>query len=295
MNRIKLIFSCIVVFFFVQLSASEKHVIGYIGGKGAGFCFSFVSALVHLGVCKEKNLIPVIYWSSLSPYYVDKGNKNDNVWEYYFEPVSNLSFQQGDIVHWKPRFPGGPFIGFDIQDYSRNFNNDFRKYMNSVIQKYVKVKKHIVNKIEFFFEKYMRGKKILGVHVRRTNKITESPLFDINVFLKKASSYVNKGYYIFIASDEHAVVEKFTKQFPGRVIFYNSHRSFDSSPNYHPDYHGRDRKDPLNAILGEEILIETILLSKCDLFLHSYTNVATAVLFFNPILKNIYLDPRNIS
>jgi hypothetical protein len=37
-------------------------------------------------------------------------------------------------------------------------------------------------------------------------------------------------------------------------------------------------------------LIEVLLLSKCDLFLHTCSNVSSAVLLFNPELKHLLFE-----
>lgn len=289
MKKVK-VFIFIFLFFYLQSFSFEKKYI--IGVLGSGFFSEFFGVLRNIIGCEKKRLVPVVYWDHRSPYYVDKGNRYNNVWEYYFEPVSNLKFEKADKINRIPYdeissfFPSSPYIEWQLPNYVHNFDYNFRKYMNSIIRKYIRIKKSILEKVNFFYKKYMKGKKIIGVHIRGTNKILESPPVDINVFLKVVSRY--KKHKIFIASDEHAIVKKFKKAFPQEVICYDAHRSSDSSPHYL----GTDKKNPLNAIIGEEVLIETMLLSKCDLFVHSVSNVSTVVLFFNPELKHIFLDPN---
>lgn len=287
MKKIKIIFA-MSIFLFLPSFSVEKYV---IGGRAAGFFSNFLSTLMHLIGCKKNRLVPVVYWDQYCPYYVDNGKPYNNVWEYYFEPVSNLDYKKGDELHRYHLFDEYSPLYWLMPDYVYNFDYTFRKKMNSIIREYVKIKKHIPAKVNFFYKKYMKGKKIIGVHVRGTDKKLENIQPSLDSFLKIIDKY--KECHILIASDEYAIVEKFKKRFHGRVICYDAHRSLNSTP-VHNNSFITSQKNPLNAILGEEVLIEAILLSKCDLFVHSVSNVATAVLFFNPKLKHIFLDPNKV-
>jgi Flp pilus assembly secretin CpaC len=52
-----------------------------------------------------------------------------------------------------------------------------------------------------------------------------------------------------------------------------------------------NNSDLNRALLGEEVIIEAMLLSKCNFLIHGPSNVTTAVLVLNPYLKhvNIYI------
>jgi hypothetical protein len=85
----------------------------------------------------------------------------------------------------------------------------------------------------------------------------------------------------FVATDEEKLLNLSKKSLHGPVIHYNSYLS----PTTHPVH---TKKPPSRYKLGEDVLIDAQLLSKCDYFLHTRSNVAIAVCMFNPDLKNIY-------
>ena len=66
----------------------------------------------------------------------------------------------------------------------------------------------------------------------------------------------------------------------GPVVYYDSYRSVNGEP-IHDSEHSYNK-----AQLGEEVLIEVSLLARCDLFVHTRSNVSTAVLLFNPDINN---------
>ena len=47
-----------------------------------------------------------------------------------------------------------------------------------------------------------------------------------------------------------------------------------------------DKKIEQRAKMGEDVIVEVNLLSRCDLFLHTCSSVSTAVLFLSPELEH---------
>ena len=77
--------------------------------------------------------------------------------------------------------------------------------------------------------------------------------------------------------------DQITKKYKNKIIFYNSYRSIkdDSFKKYSREKH--------RYKLGEEILIESLILSKCHTFLFVETNVSAFVRFLK--IKNQILIP----
>lgn len=253
-----------------------------IGCRPAGFFSNFLGTLINIRWAQKNNKIPVAYCKWHSPYYQAEGyNGATNVWEYYFEPISKLSFNNDDNVYWQY----SSIDGFEIPSLDPiSYNKRFRKIFNSIIKKYIRIKPNIKKKIDSFYKKNMQGKKNIGIHLRGTDKYTEVVPVDPTVILDKANKLAKKldsNCQFFIATDEENLLNLAKKNLKGKVIFCNSHRSQNGSPVW----------DVFNerAILGEEILIESQLLSKCDYFIHTISNVSMAVCYFNPNIKNILL------
>jgi len=273
-----------------QISNQEKYVIGT--RFGAGFFASFNIVLNHISWCQDNNKIPVVYWDYQSPYsshYRHQKPNDDNVWESYFEPISNLAYEERDAVHNHDL--GEKYsLGYLVLDSSR------RNQAYQLIQKYIKIKPHIQKKINHFYQQSMVGKKTIGIHLRGTDKGYEEPLVDPQEIVRKALALADSDTQFLIASDDQMLFNKMLFLLQGhKVIFYKCYRSI----NGHPVHQPYNRSElvvntavnaPSYAQLGEDVLIEVSLLAKCDLLVHSLSNVSTAALYFNPTMQHILVQ-----
>jgi hypothetical protein len=255
-----------------------------IGCEGAGFFSIFITALNHFAWCERNKRTPVVYWDWQCLYYQKTGYNNTfNAWEYYFEPVSQLRYQAGDqITRGFYALDGTsiPYLPFNVNVFEE-WKQSLKPF-NALIQKYVKIKPPINHKINNFYNLYMRGKKTIGIHIRGTDKHLEKQIVPVSldVIIAQANKY--SDYQFFIATDEHRLLEEAKKKLNGKVISYNAVRSVDGSPIH---YDARVS----HPLRGEEVLIESQLLSKCDLIIHTCSNVSLCAYYFNPNLKGILL------
>ncbi|MDR3646569.1 MAG: hypothetical protein P4L22_03435 [Candidatus Babeliales bacterium] len=270
----------IFILIFNLIGDENKFVIGC---RPSGFFSNFLSALINIRWAEKNNKIPVVWCQWHSPYYqVDGYNGSKNVWEYYFESISELNFKEGDKSYWQyAAIDGFEIPSLDAVSYSPKFRNLF----HSIIKKYIKIKPNIQNKINVFYKKNMHNKKNIGIHLRGTDKFTEVQPVDTKVIFNcanKLAKKLGKNCQFFVATDEERLLDLAKSNLQGKVIAYTSHRSQNSNPVWDFYLHNR-------AILGEEVLIESQLLSKCNYFIHTISNVSIAVCYFNPRLKNILL------
>ena len=256
----------------------DKHVIGV---RNVGFFSNFLAVLGHLTWCEKEKKTPVVYWDSTFPYYqCDHCNSNKNAWERYFSPVSSELYQYGDVIDRNYQAPDGSFL---IWNDFKPYDEKTRYYYNRVIKKYINIKEPILKKVQMFYEKNMKGKKTIGMHIRGTDKKNEVKLIPISQFIKLAKTY-SKDNQFFIATDEYELLDEIKKTLKGYcIINYDAHRSINKEPIHYKNLSNKIK-------LGEEILIEMLLLSYCDKFIHGISNVALAVLLFNPFLEHICLN-----
>ena len=125
-----------------------------------------------MGWCERNNKIPVVHWDQQSLYFQPQGyNGSYNVWEYFFEPLSGLNYQPGNTVHRNYFAPDGSGIEY------RSFNGldmiAYKYWAHDLINKYIKIKPSIKAKIDHFYNRYMVGKKTIGIHLRGTDKQAE--------------------------------------------------------------------------------------------------------------------------
>jgi len=265
---------------------AEKYVIGI--PFQCGFFSIFFGTLSNIIWAKKQGKDPVVYWQK-NCTYAQKGGHNGSVnepWEYYFEPVSEQHYEPGDTIHASYGDPDGFGIPNGPGCYDEKFHKELKFAMHDAIEKYIRIKPVIREKIETFYQQHMQGKLVIGIHLRGTDKLLEARAHNPQQILDKIAEFtvqIRQICWFFVATDEERLLDLAKQKFGDRVISYNSRRSHNAIPvHYLPNKDG--------AIVGEEVLIEAQLLSRCKLFIHTRTNVATAVLFFNPHIKSIFIE-----
>jgi hypothetical protein len=270
--------------------SSEKNI-QLLTRTKAGLFSTFFSVLAHLTWCEKNDLTAYVYWGKDSNYYdKDSGQNTENVWEYYFEQLSDLDYniiKDSDNVDIRKSY--GSIDGFSIP-YSENYElvlqDSFRKNMKRIIDKYIKVKPHTMATVEEFYKENIAGKTTFGIHIRGTDKFKELAAVSIEKICEQANECAKglSNYQFFVATDQEALLTKAKQLLSGPVISYHSYRSIDGRA-----IHKKTRPYHSKYMLGEEVLIEVLLLARCNKFIHTRSNVSTAVLFFNPDLENFVL------
>jgi len=285
---------------------SKKYVIGY-HNAGAGMFSAIAGVLNNIAWCERNGKIPVVYWgpeaygqlryptqTCNTPYYQEGGfNGSTNVWEYYFEPVSEERYLLGDqitcnyYVYHTPRellIPvhyGNPRSCLQIECRER------RKEIKYLVDKYIKVKPEVMNKVDAFYEAHFKGKKTIAIHMRGTDKKTEVAQVTTEDICSVANEYAakNPGCQFFVCTDELSLLSRAQELLLGNIITYDAHRSEDGKPLHLYI----QQQSP--AKLGEDVIIEALLMSRCDLFVHTCNNVAIGVMYLNPSLDTVLIVP----
>ena len=104
----------------------------------------------------------------------------------------------------------------------------------------------------------------------------------VEVILDEANKYADGNTQFFVASNNQALTQLARDILKGPVINYDAVTAVgivDITP----------WREKLHPRAGEDVLIEVLLLSKCDFFIHTISQVSTAVLYFNPTLQHTVL------
>ena len=257
-------------------------------------------------------------------YSEEEYNGTKNPWEYYFKPASpstveeamlstysvsdifQVGFHDLDISSLEKKFliynlhsytPLNLWIHmvtspeFETQEeYQKSALYEHRKQVNDYIEKYVDIREEITEKIDSFVDKHFT-KNILGVHIRGTDKNSESvhgqrPFVTIEDYLNIIQEYVEKNSdaSIFVASDNNEAIRKIFQKFSNnKIIVYNCTRmsSYSSPLAIHYSPHR-------SPIAGEEALIDCVLLSRCSHLICTDSNLAAGALYFNPEMPCIF-------
>ena len=176
---------------------------------------------------------PVVYWKACKS--VCSRDPRVNSWEWYFEPIgSGLLESQAERVLCPLMLENEESVlrtlsnlkltlnsSFRNRSYTAGFANNRiitekeRRRVNQMLQQYIKPNNRIIRKLNNFYQRYLAGNTVLGVHVRGTDhwmETNEKRLPHLMSWIKSAQSILKtlpQPSKIFIASDNDEVIEKF--------------------------------------------------------------------------------------
>jgi hypothetical protein len=199
-----------------------------------------------------------------------------NWWEYYFEPICLGSSKS--------------FVKVATEDMDRRAwiarRRLSREDVFKLISNYVRIRKGILDKVDEFVADNFDNFFIIGVHYRGTDKWKEAPRVPyeeaIRVISEQANQLPKDAYKIFVATDEQAFLDHIRQIFPGKVFATDAHRSKNTLGVHHSENNHYE--------LGEQALVDALLLSKCDLLIRTSSNLSLWSSYFNPDLPVIILN-----
>lgn len=245
---------------------------GIIPGSGAGFFSNFRGSVSAIKECEEKGLSPYFYWKG-TPY--DDASHGDNVWEYYFEQVNPLLFTAGKNL---PR-------QMAQQDFSWRNLPETRAIMSRYIDKYVQVKMDIQKEVDDYYNENMKDRNVLGVHIRLTDKAThpaeKKTIVSLDNYKTEIQNYIDifPEAYIYIATDSTDYLTELQREFGDKILLPDVIRSSGGNSIHHHSKGNGYQK-------GKDVLIECLLLSKCNFLIKGVSNVSLCALFFNKDLEH---------
>lgn len=241
---------------------------------GAGFFSNLIYVLNHIKIADSNKFIPIVDMKNFITIYNEKEKvkKNKNAWEYYFKNLNQYNLSE-IYKSQKVILTGNKF--------TKDFNHIIStKEYRKLFYKYFKIKKYFLIIAKKFVEKNFKKEKILAIHYRGTSYKT-SANHPFPATIKQANIYINflikkyKYTKIFLCTEDMEFFNFMKKKYKDKLLFLNSYRSFkDDSFKIYPRKFHRYK-------LGKEILLEALIMSNCDGFLHSKTNVSEFVKFID--------------
>jgi hypothetical protein len=152
------------------------------------------------------------------------------------------------------------------------------KAFNLIIEMDLMPKKTILDTVNSFVINYFHN-TMIGVHYRGTDKISEALRTQYETVLNRMNEFKEGNF--FIASEEENFIKSAVDKFGNRVVFCNHIRSNDVSP-----IHLNANKDS-GKKLGEEAIIDSLLLARCQVLIRTASNLSIASSFFNPEIRVI--------
>ena len=242
---------------------------------GTGFFSNLTFILNHLLISEKHGYIPIIDMENYKTIYNEKirVRNTSNAWQYYFEKLNN--FELTEVYKSKN-------VIITNNKFYRNFYYNFleNEKLKQFFTKKIKVKKSLIKIYEKSYSN-VENKKTRGIHFRGTSyKRTPGhpfpPTKDQILICVKKIIEKEKVEKIFLATEELDYLEFFKKKFPDNLVYLGS--SYRSNKNDAFKIYPRNLH---RYKLGREILLETMVLSRCNTFLYSNSNVSKAVIGFN--------------
>jgi hypothetical protein len=223
---------------------------------------------------------------NFSKCYVDPGMTVPTSFHQYYEDIINDRNLKHDVdfSHFlnieRFAWQGTTTIVLFIKNYEE------RRYFSFLIKKYLKIKSHIQEKINKHLENF-KGKKVLGVHIRQTDHHIHGNLISPLYYVHLIKEMLNNYDMLYVMTDNKEDLELMKSNFKDNLYYLEdvtrSEKRSSMAVHNDPNYKNRYK-------LGEDILIETMLLSNCDTAIMTNSNIMNFVMAYNPNIKYNILD-----
>ncbi len=255
---------------------------------GRGF-FSFVREVLYLiSVNGEKDFF-VDYRNTI---YND--SSDENMWQYCFEPVLNDRASKKIYRYF--------FLTKAHHNPFSELSQKYRKLFHEVWNDRIRVKKEILKKTENFYQQHLKGEKCLGVQYRGAADIFRMTYgfdkpdphflkYPLEGYFEKIDLLLLRGFTkIFLATDDLASLLEFKRRFGDKLAVYSTQQNVTKAGI-------RFMKTSNRRILAEEVLIDCLLLAKCDYLLCGASNVPTVASYLNPNMpvENVDVKPLSLA
>lgn len=244
-----------------------------------GFCSLVKSLLELLAYSDFFDFCPVVRIGSDSMYYDESGDFGDNVFEYFFKPVSDVRVT--DINHYMKVTQSKPY---DVTMFGKMGSYDIPDeqeidFLAKIFKKYIKLNDRIEAGIGYELKQIANGGKTLGVHVRATDfnqgynrhPVAVTPMEYLDIAKRV---FAERNYEkVFLATDDHHVVQLFQDCFGGKLKYYkDTYRSQNGSAVHYGNY--AVEREHHKYLLGLEIIKDFYTLGMCDGLIAGNSNVS---------------------
>ena len=275
----------------LRINAKDPHLRGLMS--------YLLQVLNNLKWCEENERTPLVDLCG-GNYWLHDKDYGDNIWEYFFAPVSDITLEPTEEEVEEERKDEITRFLLPVKGYDMNvilhqwikYFTETRKDLNEIFKKYIKVRTDIVEDVEIFWAKNMFNERVLGVQIRGTD--TTKYGLKIQDYIDETHKYLkdNSATKIYVASDTHEALNVFKKEFDGmgnviHLPLFRQKNYIGASINGRNNWSKAGFKSPKDA--GDEILKETMLLSRCYHIIHQKSSVALCALIMNINTTNTFM------
>lgn len=159
---------------------------------------------------------------------------------------------------------------------------------HKLINKYLILNDWVQQEVNAFCQDYFKGRKVIGVHYRGTDKIGEAPEIPYEKVIRNIR-HVQSEYLpdacVFLATDDNKFISYFQKELPQvQLIMRNDYQRSDNDKPVH--LNGEFDKFEVNR----DALVNCLLLSHCDFLIKSSSFLSDISKLFNPTVPVVMLN-----
>jgi hypothetical protein len=210
-----------------------------------------------------------------------------NIWLRFFEPLPFESFPPDEIeVRTYADFGMTGRNAYGMYKLDRSWRRDY----HSLYRRFIRVKPAILDRVDALDRARMSGRYCVGVHYRNPAHAGEcpDPIPAAEAFITRCRRLLPKDrpWSVILATDVEPAVAPFQRAFGDALVLQSGVMRAPTlaSGQLH---HGHQAP---STLLGEQVLIDCLLLARCDVLLHVTSNLATAVGYINPQLRMNYSE-----
>lgn len=245
---------------------------------------STVLRVLHHLIFLQPNTIS--YYEMQNKLYTNSGN----TWnKFFYQPFAKdkefimQKFNEGDYELTTSWGNGQKFfLSYGKDQKKDQFTNPGLVLpVRNTFANFIKIKENITEISKNFIENNLKNKKILSVHIRGTDMFTSHAagqlhLIDYKKYVKPAVEKAlndQKFDNIFLATDNFDTVKNFKEDFGDLVIKRPTDLATKDNP-YGLHYSNINSSDEVKYKLGVDMLVDAIIMSKCDYSLCVRSNVS---------------------
>lgn len=271
--------------FYIPLQQSQNQGIYAVNiDANVGFFAQLSWCLYIFDHCKRNNLKPCIALSG--PFY--SPIQGEDWFGNYFHILKLTESDKNSIASGRVRV--SQISDIDQLGWPKNAGSELTlEYAKTLFEDNLQIKSDIVDCVEIFQKNNFKGKKVLGVHFRGTDKKHEAAQASREFCAQTISNYLasNPGTdVLFIATDEEEFLVWIKAKFSHIEVVHHDdkERSQEGMAIHTQPSHGN------NYIKGKEALINSLLLSKCEALIRTASFLSAWSSIFNPDLRVVMLN-----
>lgn len=249
----------------------------YVNDGASGFFALMRYVCTALFYAYNRGFIPYVLLGKKCRYYDAEVIETDNIFEYYFKPVSYLTYESVRNSQ--------NVLFYEVKHLTEIKSEKSFQLVPEIVSSFSKVWREYIHLNETTYEKLnndisdilCEDKKTIGVHVRGTDFKQNYNGHPIAITAEEELLIVKelistKNYeQIFLATDEESTIRLFREQFGDMVkCFTDTFRSTDGSA-VHGSENNRSRH---KYLLGYEVLRDVYTLAQCQGLVAGVSNVS---------------------